>query len=59
MDLSNRIREARQAEILEQNRSEQTQSFENMVAQINIGRLLAPEVFNQDPLEYTAWFNSF
>ena len=38
MDLSNRIREARQAEILEQSRSEQTQLLENMVSQMNIGR---------------------
>ena len=32
-----------------------------MVLQMNISRLpaLDPKVLNGDPLEYTAWFNSF
>ena len=60
-EVSDRIRDFREKDLLNRSQSEEKDSIEKLCSQMVLGRLPAPEpdVFCGDPLKFTAWFNSF
>ena len=56
-----RIKENESVESLNSSQVKQTESISKLCSQLSLGRLPVPEpdIFSGDPLEFTAWFNSF